>query len=208
MARYTESVCRLCRREGMKLYLKGERCFGDKCAIERRSYPPGQHGQGRVKFSEYGLQLREKQKTKRVYGMVEKQFHLTFKEANRMKGITGENLILLLERRLDNMVYRMGFGSSRAQSRMLVSHGHITVNGKTVDIPSYLTRKGDAISVSEKSRKTAVIQQNLAVAERRGYPRWISVDANKMEGMIAELPAREEITMPIQEHLIVELYSK
>jgi len=192
----------------MKLYLKGERCFGDKCAIERRSYPPGQHGQGRVKFSEYGLQLREKQKTKRVYGMVEKQFHLTFKEANRMKGITGENLILLLERRLDNMVYRMGFGSSRAQSRMLVSHGHITVNGKTVDIPSYLTRKGDAISVSEKSRKTAVIQQNLAVAERRGYPRWISVDANKMEGMIAELPAREEITMPIQEHLIVELYSK
>lgn len=192
----------------MKLYLKGERCFGDKCAAERRNYPPGQHGQGRVKFSEYGIQLREKQKTKRVYGMVEKQFHLTFDEANRQKGVTGENLILLLERRLDNMVYRMGFGSSRSQSRMLVSHGHITVNGKPVDIPSYLTRKGDAISVREKSRKTPVIQQNLAVAERRGFPRWISVDAAKMEGVVAELPAREEITMPIQEHLIVELYSK
>ena len=208
MARYSKSVCRLCRREGMKLYLKGERCFGDKCAAERRNYPPGQHGQGRVKFSEYGIQLREKQKTKRVYGMVEKQFHLTFDEANRQKGVTGENLILLLERRLDNMVYRMGFGSSRSQSRMLVSHGHITVNGKPVDIPSYLTRKGDAISVREKSRKTPVIQQNLAVAERRGFPRWISVDAAKMEGVVAELPAREEITMPIQEHLIVELYSK
>jgi len=208
LARYSKSVCRLCRREGMKLYLKGERCFGDKCAAERRNYPPGQHGQGRVKFSEYGIQLREKQKTKRVYGMVEKQFHLTFDEANRQKGVTGENLILLLERRLDNMVYRMGFGSSRSQSRMLVSHGHITVNGKPVDIPSYLTRKGDAISVREKSRKTPVIQQNLAVAERRGFPRWISVDAAKMEGVVAELPAREEITMPIQEHLIVELYSK
>lgn len=208
MARYRESSCRLCRREGMKLYLKGERCFGDKCSIERRNYPPGQHGQARAKFSEYGVQLREKQKVKRVYGMVEKQFKLTFQEAARQKGITGENLIRLLERRLDNMVYRLGFGSSRAQARMLVSHGHITVNGKCVDIPSYLVKKGDKIAVHEKSKKIALIQSNVETAERRGIPRWLSLDASKLEGTVLDYPAREEITMPIQEQLIVELYSK
>lgn len=208
MARYREGSCRLCRREGMKLYLKGERCFGDKCSIERRNYPPGQHGQSRAKFSEYGIQLREKQKVKRVYGMVEKQFKLAFQEAARQKGITGENLIRLLERRLDNMVYRLGFASSRAQARMLVSHGHITVNGRGVDIPSYLVKKGDKIAVHEKSKKVALIQSNLATAERRGIPRWLTLDVSKLEGTVLDYPAREEITMPIQEQLIVELYSK
>ena len=208
MARYRDSVCRQCRREGMKLYLKGERCFSDKCAVERRNYPPGQHGQGRVKFSEYRQQLREKQKVKRHYGMLEKQFRRTFHSANRLKGVTGENLILLLERRLDNMVYRMGFGASRAQARMLVSHGHFTVNGTSVNIPSFSVRKEDKVTVREKSRNINAIKENLSIAGKRGFPRWISVDVEKMEGVVSDFPAREEITIPMEEHFIVELYSK
>jgi len=208
LARYRGAVCRFCRREGLKLYLKGERCYGDKCSIERRNYPPGQHGQGRVKFSEYGLQLREKQKAKRIYGLFEMQFRRTFHEAARRKGVTGENLILSLERRLDNMVYRMGFASSRSQARMWVTHHQFLVNGKRVNIPSYKVRIGDKITVSESGRKVVAIKENLAAADRRGFPRWVSVDAERIEGVVTEFPAREDITMPMEEHLIVELYSK
>ena len=208
MARYSGAVCRHCRREGLKLFLKGERCFSDKCGVERRSYPPGQHGQGRVKFSEYGQQLREKQKVKRIYGMLETQFRNTFYEASRKKGVTGENMILLLERRLDNMVYRMGFASSRNQARMLISHRHFLVNGRKVNIPSYKVRVGDKITISESSRKIAAIKENLSASERRAFPRWVSVDVERMEGVVNEFPTREDITMPMEEHLIVELYSK
>jgi len=208
LARYSGAVCRHCRREGLKLFLKGERCFSDKCGVERRSYPPGQHGQGRVKFSEYGQQLREKQKVKRIYGMLETQFRNTFYEASRKKGVTGENMILLLERRLDNMVYRMGFASSRNQARMLISHRHFLVNGRKVNIPSYKVRVGDKITISESSRKIAAIKENLSASERRAFPRWVSVDVERMEGVVNEFPTREDITMPMEEHLIVELYSK
>ncbi|MDZ4185064.1 MAG: 30S ribosomal protein S4 [Desulfuromonadales bacterium] len=208
MARYREAVCRLCRREKMKLFLKGDRCNSDKCAIERRNYPPGQHGQGRVKVSEYGRQLREKQKVRRIYGVQEKQFRSYFHEADRRKGVTGVTLLQLLEARLDNMVFRMGMTNSRAQARQLVKHGHFMVNGKRVDIPSYLTRVGDTITVREKSRKSVAIleaQQNLT---SRGTPRWLEVDAKAFQGVVKELPNREDLTMPIEEHLIVELYSK
>ena len=208
MARYSGAVCRHCRREGLKLFLKGERCFSDKCSVERRSYPPGQHGQGRVKFSEYGQQLREKQKVKRIYGMLETQFRNTFYEASRKKGVTGENMILLLERRLDNMIYRMGFASSRNQARMLISHRHFLVNGRKVNIPSYKVRVGDKVTISESSRKIAAIKENLSASERRAFPRWVSVDVERMEGVVNEFPTREDITMPMEEHLIVELYSK
>lgn len=208
MARYSGSVCRLCRRENLKLFLKGERCYTDKCAIERRNYPPGQHGQGRPKFSEYSIQLREKQKVKRMYGLLENQFRRTFAMAERLKGITGEALLVLLERRLDNVTYRMGFASSRADGRMLVRHGHILVNGKRVTIPSYLVRAGDMVSVKEQSRQMGRIVSALDGAQRRGVPEWAEVAREGFSGRIKLLPARSDITAPINEKLIVELYSK
>lgn len=208
MARYTESVCRLCRRENLKLFLKGERCYTDKCAIERRNYPPGQHGQGRPKFSEYSLQLREKQKVKRMYGLLENQFRRTFTEAARTKGITGETLLVLLERRLDNVTYRLGFASSRAEARALVRHGHIVVNGKKVNIPSYTVRVGDTVSVKEQSRQIGRVLSAMEGSQRRGVPDWAEVDRDACSGRIRLLPSRSDITMPINEKLIVELYSK
>lgn len=208
MARYIESVCRLCRRENLKLFLKGERCYTDKCAIERRTYPPGQHGQGRQKFSEYSVQLREKQKVKRMYGLMENQFRRTFAEAARTKGITGETLLVLLERRLDNVAYRMGFASSRAEARALVRHGHIQVNGKKVNIPSYSVRVGDTVAVKEPSRQIARVMSALEGSQRRGVPDWAEVDREAFAGRIKILPTRSDITMPINEKLIVELYSK
>ena len=208
MARYTESVCRLCRRENLKLFLKGERCYTDKCAIERRNYPPGQHGQGRPKFSEYSIQLREKQKVKRIYGLVESQFRRTFDQASRIKGITGETLLVFLERRLDNVTYRLGFASSRAEARLLVRHGHILINGKRVNIPSYQVRVGDVISVKEQSRQMGRILTAMEGAQRRGVPEWVELDRDNCSGRIKILPTRSDITMPINEKLIVELYSK
>jgi small subunit ribosomal protein S4 len=208
LARYTESVCRLCRRENLKLFLKGERCYTDKCAIERRNYPPGQHGQGRPKFSEYSIQLREKQKVKRIYGLLESQFRRTFDQASRIKGITGEALLVFLERRLDNVTYRLGFASSRAEARLLVRHGHILVNGRRVNIPSYFIRVGDVISVKEQSRQMGRILTAMEGAQRRGVPEWAEVDRDNCSGRIKMLPTRSDITMPINEKLIVELYSK
>jgi small subunit ribosomal protein S4 len=208
LARYTDSVCRLCRRENLKLFLKGERCYTDKCAIERRNYPPGEHGQGRPKFSEYSIQLREKQKVKRMYGLLEKQFRRTFAEAARTRGITGETLLILLERRLDSVAYRLGFASSRAEARTLVRHGHIQVNGKKVNIPSYTVRAGDVISVKEQSRQMVRVVSALEGSQRRGVPDWAEVDREAFSGRIKILPSRGDITMPINEKLIVELYSK
>lgn len=208
MARYTQSVCRLCRRENLKLFLKGERCYTDKCAIERRNYPPGQHGQGRPKFSEYSIQLREKQKVKRMYGLLEKQFRRTFAEAARSKGITGETLLVLLERRLDNVTYRLGFAGSRAEARTLVRHGHITVNGRKVNIPSYTIRVGDVVAVKEPSRQITRVLSAMEGSQRRGVPDWAEVDRDACSGRIKILPSRSDITMPINEKLIVELYSK
>lgn len=208
MARYTGASCRLCRRENLKMYLKGDRCYSDKCAIERRPYPPGQHGQGRIKFSEYGVQLREKQKVKRMYGLLEGQFRLTYKKASAKKGKAGENLLQALELRLDNVAFRMGFADTRAESRQLVRHAHFTVNGKKVNIPSYQVRVGDKISVKEKSRKIATINEALEAVDRRGVPAWLEVDKKGFEGTVKALPAREDLTLPIQEQLIVELYSK
>ena len=208
LARYTESVCRLCRRENLKLFLKGDRCYTDKCAIERRNYPPGQHGQGRPKFSAYSIQLREKQKVKRMYGLLENQFRRTFAEAARAKGITGETLLVLLERRLDNVTYRLGFASSRAEARLLVRHGHILVNGKKLNIPSYFVRAGDVVSVKEPSRQMARVLAAMEGAQRRGVPEWAEVDRDTYSGKIKLLPTRSDITMPINEKLIVELYSK
>jgi small subunit ribosomal protein S4 len=208
LARYTESVCRLCRRENLKLFLKGERCYTDKCAIERRNYPPGQHGQGRPKFSEYSIQLREKQKVKRIYGLVESQFRRTFDQASRIKGITGETLLVFLERRLDNVTYRLGFASSRAEARLLVRHGHILINGKRVNIPSYQVRVGDVVSVKEQSRQMARVLTAMEGVQRRGVPEWAELDRDNCSGRIKILPTRSDITMPINEKLIVELYSK
>ena len=208
MARNTDSVCRLCRRENLKLFLKGERCYTDKCAIERRNYPPGQHGQGRPKFSEYSLQLREKQKVKRMYGLLENQFRRTFAEAARTKGITGETLLVLLERRLDNVAYRVGFASSRAEARLLVRHGHILVNGRRVNIPSFTVKVGDVVSVKESSRQIGRVLTAMEGAQRRGVPDWADVDRDACSGRIKILPSRNDITMPINEKLIVELYSK
>lgn len=208
MARYTGSVCRLCRRENLKLFLKGERCYTDKCAVERRNYPPGQHGQGRQKFSAYSIQLREKQKVKRMYGLLENQFRRTFAMAERLKGITGEALLVLLERRLDNVTYRLGFASSRADARMLVRHGHILVNGKRVTIPSYFVRAGDVLSVKEPSRQMGRIISAMEGAQRRGVPDWAEVDREGFSGRIKLLPTRSDVTAPINEKLIVELYSK
>ena len=209
MARYKDSVCRHCRRENLKLYLKGDRCYSDKCAFDRRSYPPGQHGERRGrKISDYGVQLREKQKVKRMYGLSEKQFHLFFERAERYRGITGSNLLVLLERRLDNVVYRLGFASSRAQGRQFVLHNHFLVNGKRVNIPSFLVKKGDAIEVKEKSRKVSAISDSLEAVVRRGIPQWLELEKENNKGVVNGFPVREDITMPIQEQLIVELYSK
>jgi len=198
----------LCRRENLKLFLKGERCYTEKCAIDRRNYAPGQHGQSRKKFSDYGAQLREKQKVKRLYGLLESQFRNTFKEADRQKGITGEVLLFLLERRLDNTVYRLGFANSRDEARQLVRHNHFSVNQSKVNIPSYLVKPGDVIEVREKSKKVVRIQEALEGVARRGIPQWLEVDKDQMKGSVKSMPTREEITIPIQEKLIVELYSK
>ncbi len=208
MARYTGSVCRICRRENMKLYLKGDRCYSDKCAYERRSYPPGQHGQGRGKLSGYGLQLREKQKIRRMYGILENQFKLYFKESDRQKGITGTNLLVLMERRLDNTVYRLGFANSRAQARQLVRHNHFLVNGKRVNIPSYLLRIGDVVAVHEGSQQLGVINEALEALPRRGLLPWLELDKSKYAGVFKSHPTREEMNLPVQEQLVVELYSK
>jgi small subunit ribosomal protein S4 len=208
LARYRGPVCKLCRRDGMKLYLKGDRCFSEKCAVERRNYPPGEHGQGRTKFSEYGSQLREKQKVKRMYGLLENQFHIYFNRADRLKGITGENLLVLLERRLDNMVYRFGFATSRSEARQLVLHNHFLVNGKKVNIPSYLIKVGDTITLQQSSRKVERIVEALEVSFRRGIPQWLEFDKNNVTGTVKAMPARKDLTMPISENLIVELYSK
>ena len=209
MARYRGSVCRICRRENLKLFLKGDRCFSDKCAFDRRGYPPGQHGQRRGrKISDYGIQLREKQKVKRMYGLSEKQFRLFFKRADRMKGITGVNLLVLLERRLDNVVYRLGFVDSRNQGRHYVRHSHCTVNGKKVNIPSYLINKGDVIEIKEKSRKIQAIANALDGVVRRGVPQWLELSKDDFKGVVKNFPVREDMTMPVQEQLVVELYSK
>lgn len=209
MGRYTEAVCRQCRREGEKLYLKGDRCYSDKCALERRPYAPGMHGQGRrQKLSEYGIQLREKQKTKRIYGVQERQFRNYFEKAERQKGITGENLLILLERRLDNVVYRLGFASSRKEARQLVSHGHFTVNGRKVNIPSMLVKVGDVIQVKEKSKESPKFQELKEQAAYKTVPEWLSVDVENMSGTVLAYPTRDQIDTPVKEHLIVELYSR
>jgi len=208
LARHTKSNCRLCRRENLKLFLKGERCYTEKCAYDRRNYPPGQHGQARKKFSEYGTQLREKQKVKRMYGILENQFRNIFKEADRQKGITGETLLSLLERRLDNIVYRLGFANSRNEARQLVRHNHFLVNQFKVNIPSYLVKPGDVIELREKSKKVVRILEALEGVARRGVPQWLELDKDQMKGGVKGLPTREDITIPIQEKLIVELFSK
>ena len=209
MARYTGSVCRFCRRENLKLYLKGDRCYSDKCAFDRRSYPPGQHGERRGrKISDYGIQLREKQKIKRMYGLSEKQFHLFFERADRQRGITGTNLLVLLERRLDNVVFRLGFANSRAQARQLVRHNHFSVNGRKVNIPSFLVKAGDAVEVKEKSKKVQTISDSLDAVVRRGVPQWLDLEKDNFKGVVKAYPVREDLTMPMQEQLVVELYSK
>lgn len=208
MARHLDSVCRLCRREGTKLFLKGDRCFTDKCAIDRRGYPPGQHGQNRGKASNYALQLREKQKIRRLYGVHEQQFRRYFREAERTKGATGTNLLIILESRLDNIVYRLGISTSRSEARQLVKHGHILVNDKRVTIPSYSVSPGDRVSVVEKSRKNEKVNFSLDSVERRGLPAWLELDRAAFMGTVRAFPAREDLTMPMQEQFVVELYSK
>ncbi len=209
MARYTDSSCRLCRREGLKLFLKGDRCYSEKCSFERREYVPGDHGQLHKKQrSDYGVQLREKQKLKRMYGLLEKQFRGYFEKADKQKGITGENLLLLLERRMDNMVFRMGFANSRIEARQLISHNHFLINGKPVNIPSYLLKAGDGITVKEGSRKVAKILSAIETVARRGVPHWLELDKDNFKASVKMLPVREDLTMPVQEQLVVELYSK
>jgi small subunit ribosomal protein S4 len=208
LARYKGPVCRLCRREGTKLYLKGDRCYSDKCAVDRRTYAPGQHGQSRKKLSEYGLQLREKQKARRFYGVLEKQFRNYFVKADRQKGVTGDNLLRLLERRLDNVVYRMGFASSRPEARQLVKHSHFTVNGKKVNIPSYQVRVGEEIAVHEGSLSSEKFKELAELAAHKTPPAWLEVDAQNLKGRVVALPNREDIDLPLEEHLIVELYSR
>jgi small subunit ribosomal protein S4 len=209
MARYTGAVCRLCRREGMKLFLKGERCYTEKCAIEKRNLPPGQHGKLRkAKLAGYGLQLREKQKVKRIYGVLENQFRRYFEVADRTRGITGETLLQLLERRLDNVIYRLGLATSRSQARQLVRHGHFLINGKKVDIPSYSLKPGDVVSVRGTSAQNATIQHAIEEVKGRGIPEWLTFDAGELTGRVNALPTREQINLPVQEQLIVELYSK
>ncbi len=208
MARYTGAVCRLCRREGQKLFLKGERCTSSKCAIARREYAPGQHGQGRKKVSEYGLQLRAKQKARRYYGVLEGQFSRYFEMAERKQGMAGENLLRILESRLDNVVYRLGFASSRPEARQLVRHGHYTVNGKKVNIPSYLLKAGDTVSIAQGSRSSEKIKAVLESNGARPVPMWLDLDRNTLEAKVVQLPNREDIDFDVEEHLIVELYSK
>ena len=208
MSRYTGSVCRQCRRENMKLFLKGDRCFSDKCSFDRRGYPPGQHGQRRSKLSDYGIQLREKQKGRRLYGLSEKQFRISFKKADRKRGITGTTLLSLLETRLDNTVFRMGFVNSRNQGRHFVRHNHFIINGKKVNIPSYQVKKGDVVELRDKSKKIQVILDSLDAIVRRGIPQWIEINKENFKGEVVGVPVREDITLPIQEQLIVELYSK
>ena len=208
MARYKDEQCRICRREGQKLFLKGSRCYSDKCSVARRNYAPGDHGQKRAKLSEYGTQLREKQKTKSFYGVGEKQFRKYFEMASNKKGITGENLLQLLESRLDNVVYRLGFGSSRAQARQLVNHAQFDVNGQKVDIPSYLVKPGDIITVREIKKDNKTIKENIELNAARPVPGWLERDFENLTGKVVRLPEREEIDLPVEEHLIVELYSK
>ncbi len=208
MARYTGAVCRLCRREGQKLFLKGERCYTDKCGITRRAYAPGQHGQGRKKLSGYGLQLREKQKARRYYGVLEGQFRHYFELANKKAGVTGENLLAILESRLDNVVYRLGFGTSRPEARQLVRHGHFTVNGKKVNIPSYLVKVGDVIAIKEESKSSEKIKNVIEITASRVVPKWLDLDNNTLTGKVVAVAEREDIDLPLEEHLIVELYSK
>jgi small subunit ribosomal protein S4 len=211
VARYIGSVCRLCRREGMKLFLKGERCFTEKCAIEKRNYAPGQHGKGgrvKAKLQGYGLQLREKQKVKRLYGMLEDQFALTFDRASQEKGVVGEQLLTKLERRLDNVAYRLGFGSSRPQARQLVRHGHVRVNGHKLNIPSYQVEKDDLIELTPRAGKNVLVQQSVDAVKGRGVPKWLELDAAGMKGKVLSMPSRDDVNFPIQEQLIVELYSK
>src|SRR6266566_5351854 len=209
MARYIGPVCRLCRREGMKLFLKGERCYTEKCAIEKRNFAPGQHGKSRKqKLAGYGVQLREKQKVKRIYGVLEDQFRRYFEQAERTRGITGVTLLQLLERRLDNVVYRLGLGTSRSQARQLVRHGHIQVNGQKVDIPSYSVKAGDTVGVISRTQKHVTIEHAMEEVKGRGIPEWLSFDPNSVSGRIVSMPTREQINLPVQEQLIVELYSK
>ncbi|MBU0730035.1 MAG: 30S ribosomal protein S4 [Proteobacteria bacterium] len=209
MARYRGAVCRQCRREKLKLFLKGDRCYSDKCAFERRAFPPGQHGQARMrKVSDYAIQLREKQKVRRIYGMLEGQFRKNFQIAERAKGVTGENLLGQLERRLDNTIFRLGFASSRSQARQVVRHNHIMVNGRKVNIPSFIVSVNDEVTIKEKSRKNEAINDSLEAVVRRGVPSWLNLDKDNYKGTVKALPDRAEITMPIQEQLIVELYSK
>ena len=208
MARYTDEQCRICRREGQKLFLKGSRCYSDKCSVSRRNYAPGQHGQKKAKLSEYGTQLREKQKTKSFYGVGERQFRKYFEMASNKKGITGDNLLQILESRLDNVVYRLGYGSSRAQARQLVNHGHFDVNGKKVDIVSYLVKPGDVISVRENKKDTAIIKENAEANAARPVPAWLEKDVDNLSGKVIRLAAREDVDLAVEEHLIVELYSK
>jgi len=209
LARYRGSVCRLCRRENLKLFLKGDRCYSDKCAFDRRSYPPGQHGQRRGrKISDYGIQLREKQKVKRMYGLSEKQFRLSFKKADNQKGITGTNLLVILERRLDNVVYRLGFVNSRNQGRHFVRHNHFLVNNRKVNVPSYLIKLGDVVEIRKKSQKIQTIGDALDAVVRRGVPQWLDLEKENLKGIVKSFPVREDLTMPIQEQFIVELYSK
>jgi small subunit ribosomal protein S4 len=208
MARYIGALCRICRREGEKLFLKGDRCYTEKCAIERRKYPPGQHGQGFRKLSDYGIQLREKQKVRKTYGLLERQFRKYFYEAERRKGITGEVLLQLIESRLDTMIFRMGFAPNRRRARQLIRHGHIRVNGKEVNLPSFLSKKGDLIEVKEASRNINEIIDSLAKREHRGIPGWVEVDSARFQGKVVHIPSRDELQLPVQEQLIVELYSK
>jgi len=209
MAVYHDAKCRLCRREGMKLFLKATRCFSDKCAIERRGYAPGEHGKSRrVKETNYGLQLREKQKARRIYGLLERQFRHYFAKAAVTKGVTGEVLLQMLERRLDNVVHRMGFAGNRAQARQLVRHGHVRVNGAKVDIPSFLVKTGDQVSIREKSRQLGLVQQSLESRKGQTAPAWLEIDSDQVSGRILSIPTRESIPVPINEQLIVELYSK
>ena len=208
MARYTDAVCRLCRREGQKLFLKGDRCYTEKCAIGRRAYPPGQHGQGRSKASEYGSQLREKQKAKRYYGVLESQFRSYFEMAQKRKGKTGENLLAILETRLDNVVYRLGFAMSRAEARQLVTHGHFTVNGRKVNIPSFLVKPGMVVAIKEKSRDLDKFKAVIEANSFRQPPKWLEYDAENLCAKVTGVPARDDIDLPIEEQLIVELYSK
>ena len=208
MARYTGPVCRLCRREGVKLFLKGDRCYSSKCGFERRGYPPGEHGQKRAKLTGYGLQLREKQKLKRIYGMSENQFRRYFEKADKMKGITGDNLIILLERRLDNIVYRMGFARTRREARIFVRHNHVLVNGRKVNIPSFIVKEGDVIEIKGKTKESEFMKDILASTQRRSLPEFLEVDREALKGVVKRLPSREEIILPVNEQLIVELYSK